>query len=238
MKKNLRNRRGSRFLKRVVVVVFIISIIFLLRYLSNILFLAKRIECYTQYGNCPQVITDKISWLVGTKLLYSLPGAKVKEELKSVIEIKNIKLYRKLPKTLVLSLEMRKPIGTVGSQVLGMHVVADDEGLIIGKTDKTNFPLLLNSGKIGLGDKLSSMETDSLKILGSLNSLSTGQIVGQIEGKELTVYFPENFKVLLDLSHITSNWYTTLQVILTRSKILSKIPKVIDLRFSSPIVSF
>jgi hypothetical protein len=205
---------------------------------SDKYFLAKKLECYTQYGNCSPVILGNLSWLTGTHLLRPLPVSQVRKNLKTFVDIKNINLYRKLPNTLVLSLEMRKPIGMVGQQVLGTHVIADDEGFIIGLTDKYNYPLLLNSDSATLGGKLSQNQVNSLVFLGQMNSLSEGQLVGKIDGAQLTAYFPEDFTVLLDLSHITSNWYTTLQVILTRSKILSKIPKVIDLRYSSPIVTF
>jgi cell division septal protein FtsQ len=238
MKKIKRQRRPPGYYQKRLLLVLGVVILFLLWYFSDKWLTAKNLECYTQYGNCPQVIVDSLHGFYGTHLLQPLPKAKVVAKLKTFIEIKTINLYRRLPDTLVLSLEMRKPIGTLGSQVLGTHVISDDEGVVIGQTDKANFPLLLDPEVLGLGNRLGGDQVVALKLLGQMNSLSEGQIVGKIASGQLTVYFPENFIVLLDLSHITSNWYTTLQVILTRSKIQSKLPKVIDLRFSSPIVTF
>ena len=238
MKKNTRNRRSVRFTRKFILAVGCVCLMVSIWFVSDKYFITRKLECYTQFGGCNQAITDKVGWLIGTHLLEPLPLTKVRDRLKAFIEIKNIYLYRRLPFTMVISLDTRKPAGLVGPQVLGTHVISDDEGFIIGQSDKANFPLLLSSGPVAIGGQLNSGQVTSLRILGQMNSLSEGQVVGKIEENQLSVYFPENFIVLMDLSHIASNWYTTLQVILTRSKILAKMPKVIDLRFSSSIVSF
>jgi len=239
--KKLPGRRHKLYIKRFIKVTcgfFLITCLFFVWFELRQLLSARKVECYTQFGICSQTISDKIKSLVGTRLLQPLPHNQVNELLKGISEIKTIHLYRKLPVTLVLSLEIRNPIGAVGPQVLGTHSTVDDEGFVLGQTDQANYPLLLNELNVKAGDRLNYDQVESIKLLYQMNLLSESQIVGRINGKLLTVYFPENYIVLLDLSHITSNWYTTLQVILTRSKIQAKLPKVIDLRFSSPIVTF
>lgn len=238
MKQSFKHRKSVRLYRKIIIIIAIIGLVYILWIIFDKYCIAKKLECYTRYGNCSQAILNNISWLSGTHLLKPLPLNEVYTKLKYFTEIKNINLYRRLPDTLVLSLDIRKPAGLIGSQVLGWHAISDAEGYIIGQTDKANYPLLLISKPVTTNDKLNFSQISSLKILGQMNSLSIGQVVGKIESGELVVYFPENFTVLLDLSHIASNWYTTLQVILTRSKILTKMPKVIDLRFSSPIVTF
>ena len=205
---------------------------------SDRYFYARRLECYTQFGNCPETITSLVSWLIDYPLLKPLPTRKVREQLAGLTEIKSINLYRRLPQTLVLSVALRKPIGLVGSQVLGMHVIADEEGVIIGQSDVSNLPLLVDDTSPKMGDKLDINKLQSLQILGRLSPLSASRIIGKLSGSDLTAYLSGNTQIVVNLSHLAPNWYTTLQVILDRSKILTKIPRVIDLRFSSPIVTF
>jgi hypothetical protein len=133
---------------------------------------------------------------------------------------------------------LRKPIGILGPQVLGVHAVADEEGVIIGQSDKSNLPLLIDNISIKPGDKLPPGQLTALKILGQLSRLSSGPVIGKISGSDLTAFISENISVLIDPSHLLPNWHATLQVILDRSKILNKMPKIIDLRFSSPIITF
>jgi cell division septal protein FtsQ len=205
---------------------------------SDRVFYARYIECYTQFGTCPDQITTNISWLKNYPLLKPLPVSKIRQQFQQNLEIKSISLYRRLPQTLVLSIALRKPIGVIGPAVLGTHVIADEEGVIIGQTDKSNLPLLMDNITTHVGDKLDGSKLQALKILGQIGQISPSLVIGKITNTQLTAYLPEDTRVLIDLSSLPSGWYTTLQVILDRSKILSKIPKVIDLRFSSPTITF
>lgn len=44
--------------------------------------------------------------------------------------------------------------------------------------------------------------------------------------------------VMLDLNHLPTNWQQSLQKLLTQSKISGKVPKVIDLRFAQPVLTY
>jgi cell division septal protein FtsQ len=207
-------------------------------YKSDSLILTKKVECYTQFGTCPENIVSSLQWLLNYPLLRPLPTSRVRQQLQSFKEIKSVSLYRRLPRTLVLSIDLRKPIGTIGSQVLGMHAVADEEGVIIGQSDRQSLPLLLDDNATLPDQKLPAEKLQALKILNQLAAYTGGSVVGRINGPRLTVYLPPDTSVILDLAHPAPDWYATLQVILERSKILNKLPKVIDLRFRSPTITF
>jgi cell division septal protein FtsQ len=234
-RKSKRIRRpGRRIWPKILLLIFLAFI----WYESDRYFYVRHLECYTQFGSCPEKITNDVSWLIDYPLLKPLPIKKVREQLAGLSEIKSVNLYRRLPQTLVLSVALRKPIGLVGSQVLGMHVIADEEGVIIGQSDVSNLPLLMDDTSPKMGDKLDVNKLLSLHILGRLSPLSASRVIGKLSGSDLTAYLSGNTQVVVNLSHLAPNWYTTLQVILDRSKILTKIPRIIDLRFSSPIVTF
>lgn len=207
-------------------------------YLSSNYFHARAVECYTQFGTCPQGYLSELTQIAEVRLLKPLPGDLIKSKLNKFIEIKNISLYRRLPSTLIVSISLRKPLGTVGSQVLGARAISDDEGLIIGRSQNSLLPFLHEDRDFSQGDTLTSSQVEALKILREVSQLTKNPVSGSLHENDLTVFIGNDQKVLLNLQNKPSKWYNTLQVILERSKILSKIPKVIDIRFSDPVLTF
>jgi cell division septal protein FtsQ len=207
-------------------------------YVASNYFQVRAVECYTQYGNCPSEYLDALESARGIALLKPLPSDAIKSKLGSHIEIKKIALYRRLPKTLVVSISLRKPLGTVGTQVLGARAVSDEEGLIISQSENSTLPFLLYEKDLSKGEMIDQSHVSSLKILGEISQMTQSPVSGKLENYDLTVFISDEQKVLLNLQNISPKWYNTLQVILERSKILSKIPKMIDLRFSDPVLTF
>jgi hypothetical protein len=207
-------------------------------YLASNFFHVRAVECYTQYGNCPQEYLLALQSAQGIPLLKPLPSNLIKSKLNNHIEIKNISLYRRLPKTLVVSVSLRKPLGTVGTQVLGARALSDEEGLIISRTESSTLPFLQSEKELSLGERIGEYQVTSLRILGEISQMTQKPVSGKLDSHDLTVFISDEQKVLLNLQNLSPKWYNTLQVILERSKILSKIPKMIDLRFSDPVLTF
>jgi len=136
---------------------------------------------------------------------------------------------------------LRKPLGAVGSQVLGIKAIADQEGLIIDMQEKTQLPQLLvasSSSQYKPGDRLNKMDNLALKILADVSGISGKQVLGKLNQTKLEIVFSDSTQVLFDIQYLEPNWKSTLHLILSRSKIQAKVPKTIDLRFSSPILTF
>lgn len=231
------NRKSKLIKKLLFAVVFIISLALIWDNSAKV-FSVQAIECYTQYGTCPQEYSQDLTWIQNYPLLKPLPSKKVSEQLKKFFEIKQVTLYRRLPKTLVLSVQVKKPIGIIGPQVLGSHSVVDEEGVVISQTSKSNLPVLIDLKNYQPGERVTPNQIRSFGILSLLSQLSDERVFGEISSNQLNVKFGRDTEVLFDLAHLPSSWYPTLQVILSRSKISLKMPKVIDLRFGSPTITF
>lgn len=239
--KNAQKPKLRKFRKRVLLLKAAIPVLLLFFgwQFSGKLIYARKLECYTQYGNCPAYVNDQVQWLINYPLLKPLPVREVREKLKTFPEIKSVFLYRRLPSTLVLSVMLSKPVGLVGQQILGVHAIADSDGRIIGETSESVLPLLLVDEHAATPEAIvSSRQLETLKLLDQVSSVVTGQVVGQLNDREVTVKTPGNTNILFNLDYLPENWPATLQLIFNRSKILSQVPKVIDLRFSSPTVTF
>jgi len=205
---------------------------------SGRVFYAQNLECYTQFGRCPPSFLDQVRWLSRYPLLKHLPQSQVQKELSRFPEVKSVSLYRRLPQTLIVSVSLRKPLGLVGPQVLGTSSLVDSDGIILDTENQSSLPLLLVEKPLQTGYQLSAIQLDALQVLNQLASLSPARVIGKIDGDDLIVYFEQDTQIFFDLTHLPPNWHATLQVILARSKIHSKMPRTIDLRFNNPTVTF
>lgn len=201
-------------------------------------FKIRRVECYTQYGICPEDYYQVFGWMVNQPIFHRSSWSKALSLLNKNPEVKSIKAGYKFPHTAIFTVSLRKPLGQIGSQVLEEYAVADEEGLVIYSTTKSNLPLLLSNQHFSPGDRLSSDQIESIRIISLVNQIDAKIVEGSVMDRQLTINSPPGPVILLDLDKIPSGWYPTLQAILARSKILSNPPKTIDMRFNNPIISF
>jgi cell division septal protein FtsQ len=173
--------------------------------------------------------------------LFPLPQKEVDKQLTDFPQVKSARLYRRLPSTLVVGIILHKPLGTIGSQVLGVKAIADTEGEVFQMQVNDQLPQLLvpnGSDTPKPGQKLSPPQLRALHILSTISKITSSRVLGRQDRSRLEIALSDATLVVVDLDYLPSNWDTTLHLILDRSKIQSKVPKTIDLRFSSPILKY
>jgi hypothetical protein len=199
---------------------------------------AKNLECYTQFGVCDEKLVEDATWLKNTPLLFPLPQKKLQSSYQKYSQIKKINLYRRLPFTLVIRIDLRKPIGQIGAEILGAHSVADSDGIIIGQQNNSLLPLLLLDKEFRFGEKLDDSQRLALSLLSEIGLMTDRKILGKMEDNHLIVYLSDVTQVIINPQSLSPDWKYTLHLILDRSKIQAKVPKNIDLRFSNPILKY
>lgn len=75
-------------------------------------------------------------------------------------------------------------------------------------------------------------------ILTKLSALSPGLQKADLQNGVLTATLSSGLTVIMDIKNLKPNWETTLQFILTRSKIAGKSLRTIDMRFLSPVITY
>ncbi len=75
-------------------------------------------------------------------------------------------------------------------------------------------------------------------ILTKLSALSPGPSKSDLQNGVLTATLSSGLTIIMDVQNLKPDWETVLQFILTRSKIAGKVPKLIDLRYVSPIINY
>lgn len=198
----------------------------------------KQVDCFTQFGPCRADYAQALSWAIGYPILRPMPAAKVKQSLKNFSDIKTISVYRRLPSVLVVSIALRSPIGLVSSSVLGSYSVVDDSGFVYSSSSPENYPILILPNMPKTNTFLDSQSVAALKSLALMGNLTDKKISGYIQGDSLVATISGETETVIGLSSPQEQWYTPLQLILNRSKMRGKMPRKIDLRFDSSVISY
>jgi hypothetical protein len=217
------------------IICFILMLLLIIAYQ---LLKIKYVDCYSQFGPCPEEINREFNHFIGTPLLKPLPKNQVKKDLANFPQIKSISLYRRLPSSLIVAISLRRPIGALGPNVLGAQVIADEEGIVFQKISQSELPTLITQVLPPISSRLSNLQRQSLLCLGLMGEIFDTQISGELDNDILTISAPNDMKVIINVAQPTSNWYTPLQLIIHRSKINAKMPHKIDLRFNNTVITY
>ncbi|MDO8452608.1 MAG: hypothetical protein Q7S79_02550, partial [bacterium] len=136
----------------------------------------------------------------------------------------------------------RKPV--VGAKIVNKdtpgYFFVDKDGIVVGFSQNSSLPVLnYNSGEHNLvvGKTADDSFKEAVKLLNSL-SYNFNIQVGSLEGSTLHALLPENIKVICPLDKETSVLSGSLQLILARSKMEGNLPRVIDLRYKNPVLTY
>lgn len=238
MKRRVNNVPSSRKVKKIVRLILPVGATVLLFGLGSRVFTARQIECYSQFGTCPVEIVQSVGWLNQRSLVSPLPLSKVRSQLQSFPEVYSVSLHRRLPSTVVVSVALRRPLGAVGTSVLGAQATADEEGYVFKSSSNASLPLLITENEPATNQKLAERQISALKVLNEISPLASDRIVGTLSGTTLTIQFSPDTQVLVDINRPQSQWYSSLQLILNRSRIMAKMPRKIDLRFNNSVIVY
>lgn len=188
----------------------------------------NQVKCVTQFGPCPEALQ---AYLVG-------PPAQIRAQIGQLTHVKSVKVYRRLPSTLVVDVSLRQAAGTIAPSVLGTSSLVDEQGVVFDHATSSSLPLLIQDPLPLVGETVGLPAQKALQMLSHLSPLLTGRAVGTLAGSILKVWISQATQVELDIDHSPAGWPASLQFVLTRSKIDGKIPSKIDLKFNHPMVTY
>ena len=163
------------------------------------------------------------------KNLLFFPTQKIRTQLLSQNPlVENIEIQKKFPHTIRIIVTSRMPIARVA--LSDRTVLVDREGVVIGLSgDADNFPLLsLNNDESLLIESLEIVARMEQGELLSITKIDNATLLAKSTTTD--IYFPQSDQI--------QNKVATLQSILSGFRIKGTLPKVIDLRFEKPIVTF
>lgn len=201
-------------------------------------FKIKRIDCQTQYGVCSTNIHELFSEYKGRSLFLSLPQSHANELVANLIQVKSVELLRKFPQTLIANVTLRTPIGAVvGENAPDMYGLVDEDGKVVSTVSETTISVLTIKEWQPTINQLAPIHVASLKVLATISQLDGSRVNGEVTDLGLVVN-SNGVTIIVDPKMPVLDWYSSLQVIVDRSKIQNKLPRKIDLRFNQPVLEY
>lgn len=185
-------------------------------------------------GATATVVIDKEK--IPTNLLL-FPTEKVRRQLMmDYPQFENIYIEKKYPSTLLITLVPRKPIAIVQTPYRSVKIGMD--GVILEDSSDDNLPKIVLSKPLEMGKKIEHKSIiTSLAFLGGMTQDGDIKRITVEENDSLTVT-TSDITVLLSEKRDGKESARTLQSLITGFRIKGSIPKMIDLRFDQPVVSW
>jgi cell division septal protein FtsQ len=218
--------------KRIIRFFMISAVLFLLCYVVLSLF---TIQTVTIEGVPAHVSIDTYSF--PNNLLF-FPSEQVRKELlTSYPQFSDVTLIKKYPSTLIIHFTPRIPIARLMTDSRSLAI--DSNGLVLGDSTDEKLPALyvstleLHTGQQAVGQSI----TTSLAFLSVMGQDGHIETIRMAEQNTLLVKTAEMI-ILLDQNSNGSQRAHTLQDLLSGFRIRGTRPKVVDLRFEKPVISF
>ena len=202
------------------------------------LFPITRVECFTRQEKCDTRYLEKLSFVINRPLLWSLPDTEVKSQLDQFPEIEKFNLHRRLPGTLVVNVFQRDVIGLISGKVLGENIAVDSSGFAYAPLQSETLPVLTSDTFSKYPSALDATTLQGIIILSKTQDLFDQPLHGSMQKNSLFIDTNQGLRVVFDINHLPENWLNSLQLVLSRSKMGSKIPQIIDLRYTDPVLTY
>lgn len=215
-----------------VILLFIIALEFLILAASLNIFQVKYVVS--------QGLNTPLLYQQGNKNIFrfdttTLAGAIEKENP----QIKNVIVRKKLPDTLILYAEERKPLFIATDRSKFTYFIADSEGVVFAQVNNSALPVLQTERiSLKVGVKLDRRrETTAVKYIAAIdtNGLELKEIIVGEKGLHLGV---DSVHVVVNADEYNKEKLKALQILLKRFTIEGRKPREIDLRFEKPVVKF
>jgi len=202
------------------------------------LLIIKKIVCHTQFGPCSNEFLEKLNYLKGRSIVHIPETDKVDQAFQNEPLYKSASIKRQFPNVLDVYIQMRIPVGAISNQDLKQFGLLDEDGKIISLVESTNMSILQIENWTPEIKQLAPLHVSSLKLLQKVGQVSKSSVIGQLTQAGLVVNSKQIPTIVIDPKSNADAWYSTLQVIIERSKIQNKMPTKIDLRFNQPVLEY
>lgn len=217
----------------------IIGVILFFFFLIILPFLIKvKIDCKSQYGDCPQQILDQLSTIEGKNLFYAKRG--ITKILKTEFLVSDYSLQFKIPNILHAELLVKKPVIAFKDVKSGSLVLVDAEGKVLSLSNGVDSALPVISVDEGLakvGQNIGNVNLFALKLASGINQMYQVRDFSIQEGN-LLVELPGQIRVILPLDGDSQILLGSLRLIYSKIQDEGNIGKYsqVDLRFTNPVL--
>jgi len=123
-------------------VIFVVSLV-LSPFLITQFLVKVKIECLSQFGQCPTEINSKLKNLNSKNLFNSKKD--VSKILKAETLVSDFSMQYKLPNILLINLLVKKPMYAIKDASLGKIFTVDKDGHLLSEVASTTLPLVIQN---------------------------------------------------------------------------------------------
>lgn len=188
-------------------------------------------------GDPDNLVTGEVIDLVKGTNIVLFPEQEIKAKLTSQFILEKIEFAKLFPGKIVATVTFRQPLVSFQSSV-GRFLV-DKYGVLYAPAGSESLPQVSDqSSTLSLGQRLPDNQLNLVRgLLAAVEGKFTPLVI-KISASEVTLILSSNIQVLLTISSNLDRDISALQLITTQAKIEGKIPRLVDLRYSKPLVTY
>ena len=221
-------------MKKIISIVLIFLIVIAL--VLTPLFIKVRVDCKTQYGECPNQILEKISPLTGKNLWLAKKG--IKKYLKSEFLVSDYSIQYKIPNILHVEILIKKAFAALRDNRSGNIVLVDGTGKVLSTSQDSALPtVLLGSNLPEVGTNVDTSTLLALKLVEGIYQMYQVN-ESLIDNSTLLVELPGQIKVIFPLEGESEILLGALRLIYSKVREDGNLAgySQIDLRYKNPVL--
>jgi len=239
MKRRIRDRSKFQInlnIFKILSILLIVIFIFLIPTVVKKLIKINKIECTSQYGICDENIVNTIP----PSGNYKDTKKYIEEEFSKNIQINTYLIQYKIPSTLKIEIDIKKPIFSIKNSSLVYYLI-DKNGVVISTATESSLPSInIDNAQYNIGQKISDGDRFALDILEKVSFLYKID-KGQSDGKELKIKLNEGLIARFPLAGDVDVLIGSLRLIFSRlnenvNGIRMEDTREIDLRFKNVVL--
>jgi hypothetical protein len=211
------------------IVIFVVAL-FLLP-----LFIKVKLECRSQFGECPSEVNSKLQSLNSESLF----GARNKAGiiLKKDFLVSDFSTQFKLPDILLIDIIAKKPYFAIKNSASGKYELIDQKGMVIAISDSSGLPTVITSDQLNqVGQEVSSEDLFALNLISGVDEMyQVGY--GTITNDALVVDMPVGVRVIFPLEGDSGVLLGALRLIYAKvtTNYLGTYSQI-DMRYKNPVL--
>lgn len=217
--------------------IFVLSLLLIIVGYVYLFLKVSQIECVTLYGPCDQDLQNSLDFLFNQRIFSDFQKQDITSRIASNRPIEKVNITRRLPQKLFVEVVYRIPVVRVSSGQANQNLAVDTQGVVMNINSPSNLPYLATQKQYS---NLDQLDDDTLKAVNLLLIfVSKFGNSSQAEFQSPIIKIQQNnTQILLDINYISSDWPDVLQKIFQSGRINHKTPKIVDLRFSQPVLTY
>jgi hypothetical protein len=199
------------------------------------LFIKVKIECKSQFGDCPAEISSRLQKL-NSKSLFSAER-NARKDLKESFLISDFSIQFKLPNVMLVNVIAKKPYFALKNSSTGKFELIDQKGIVLTLTDNSGLPYAITPEPLKkVGESISTRDLFALNLILGVNEMYQ-VLYGTITNDALVVDIPPSVRVIFPLEGDSEILLGSLRLVYTKvTTSYLGIYSQIDMRYKNPVL--